>query len=168
MDHRGIHWRALSTLDLPMVEAIAAIVHPDFPEDTAVLAERQRLYPDGARFLELGGIPSGYLISHPWTFKSLPALNSRLGAIPPDASTYYLHDLALLNKARGTGAAAMIVGDIINHARAGGFPNLSLVAVNGSQPFWHKHGFRVVNASELAEKLASYEATARFMVKPLV
>lgn len=168
MDHRGIHWRALTTLDLPMVEAIAAIVHPDFPEDIDVFAERQRLYPDGTRLLELGGIASGYILSHPWTFKSVPALNSRLGAIPRNASTYYLHDLALLNKARGTGAAAMIVGDIINHARAQGFANISLVAVNGSQPFWHKHGFRVVNVPELKEKLASYEAAARFMVKPLV
>lgn len=168
MDHRGIHWRALTTLDLPAVEAIAALVHPDFPEDTAVFAERQRLYPDGTRFLELGGLPSGYIISHPWRFKALPALNALLGAIPADASTYYLHDLALLNAARGTGAAAMIVGDIINHARAKGFPNISLVAVNGSQPFWHKHGFRVVKVPELAETLASYEVAARFMVKVLV
>lgn len=168
MDHRGIHWRALTTLDLPSVEAIAAVVHPDFPEDPEIFAERQRLYPDGTRLLELAGVPSGYIISHPWHFKSLPALNSRLGAIPPDASTYYLHDLALLNKARGTGAAAMIVGEIIDHARAAGFPNLSLVAVSGSHHFWHKHGFRVVKVPELAETLASYELTARFMVKPLV
>ena len=167
MDHRGIHWRALTTLDLPSVEAIAAVVHPDFPEDIAVFAERLLLYPDGARLLELGGVPSGYIISHPWQFGQLPALNARLGAIPADASTYYLHDLALLNKARGTGAAAMIVGDIIDHARAQGFASLSLVAVNDSQPFWHKHGFRVVKAPELAEKLASYEPAARFMSKPL-
>jgi hypothetical protein len=158
----------LTTLDLPVIEAIAAVVHPDFPEDAEIFAERQRLYPDGARLLELGNIPSGYIISHPWTFKSLPALNARLGAIPKDASTYYLHDLALLNKARGTGAAAMIVGDMINHARAMGFSNVSLVAVNGSQPFWHKHGFRVVDVPELGEKLASYEPAARFMVKPLL
>ena len=164
----GIHWRALTTLDLPAVEAIAAAVHPDFHEDAAVFAERQRLYPDGARLLELGGRPSGYILSHPWRFKSLPALNSLLGAIPPDADTYYLHDLALLPAARGTGAAAMIVGDILNHARARGFPNVSLVAVNGSQPFWYKHGFRPLIVPELADKLRSYEDAARFMVKVLV
>ncbi|WP_375451195.1 GNAT family N-acetyltransferase [uncultured Devosia sp.] len=168
MDHRGIHWRALSTFDLPVVEAIAAVVHPDFFEDTAIFAERQRLYPDGARLLELGGVPAGYSIGHPWTFKALPALNARLGAIPPDASTYYLHDLALLNTARGTGAAAMIVGETIGHARARGLPHVSLVAVNGSQPFWYKHGFRVLDLPDLAEQLASYEAAARLMVKPLV
>ncbi len=163
-----MHWRALTTLDLPAVETIAAAVHPDFPEDLAVLAERQRLYPEGARLLELDGKPSGYLLSHPWRFKALPELNTLLGAIPADADTYYLHDVALLPAARGTGAAAMIVGDILRHARAAGFANVSLVAVNGSLPFWYKHGFRAVQAPELAEKLASYEGTARLMVKPLV
>lgn len=163
-----MHWRALTTLDLPAVETIAAAVHPAFPEDVAVFAERQRLYPDGTRLLELGGVPSGYILSHPWRFKTLPELNSLLGAIPGDADTYYLHDLALLPAARGTGAAAMIVGDILRHARAGGFPSISLVAVNGSLPFWYKHGFRAVAAPELAGKLGSYEEAARFMVKPLV
>lgn len=167
MDHRGIHWRALSTLDLPVVEAIAAVVHPAFPEDITVFAERQRLYPDGMRLLELGGVPSGYLLSHPWRLGTLPALNAPLGALPADPDTFYLHDLALLNQARGTGAAAMIVGEIITHARNQGLASLSLVAVNNSQPFWHKHGFRVVAAPELAAKLASYESAARFMVKPL-
>lgn len=160
-----MHWRAMTTFDLPAVASIAAAVHPDFPEDETVFAERCRLYPDGARLLELDGSPSGYLLSHPWRYQGLPALNTLLGAIPPDADTYYLHDLALLPAARGTGAAAMIVGDILRHARAAGFPGVSLVAVNGSLPFWYKHGFRAVAAPALAEKLKSYEDAARFMVK---
>jgi GNAT superfamily N-acetyltransferase len=167
MSH-AMHWRPLTTLDLPAVEAIAAQVHPAFPEDTAIFAERQRLYPDGTRLLELDGIPTGYLLSHPWRYKALPELNSLLGALPEDADTYYLHDLAILPKARGTGAAAMIVGEILRHARATGFANISLVAVNGSLPFWHKHGFRAVKAPELDAKLTSYEAAAKFMAKPLV
>lgn len=163
-----MHWRALTTLDLPAVEAIAAKVHPNFPEDAAVFAERLRLYPEGTRLLELDGQPSGYILSHPWRFRQLPELNALLGALPADADTYYLHDLALLPAARGTGAAAMIVGDILRHARAAGFANMSLVAVNGSLPFWHKHGFRPVAAPELADKLASYETAARLLSKPLV
>ena len=162
-----MHWRALTTLDLPAVEVIAAKVHPGFPEDTAVLAERQRLYPEGTRLLEVDGEPTGYILSHPWPFKALPALNSLLGAIPAGADTYYLHDLALLPTARGTGAAAMIVGDILRHARLHGFPSASLVAVNGSLPFWYKHGFRTLDVPELADKLLGYEAAARLMVKPL-
>lgn len=163
----SLHWRALTLTDLPAVEAIAAIVHPSFPEDGAVLAERIRLYPDGARLLEVDGVPSGYVLAHPWRFKSLPALNSLLGAIPADADTFYLHDLALLSAARGTGAAAMIVGEMLRHTRLKAFATMSLVAVNGSQPFWHKHGFRPVDAPELVEKLSSYDAAARFMVRTL-
>jgi GNAT superfamily N-acetyltransferase len=160
-----MHWRGLTALDLPDVEAIAAKVHPDFPEDMAVFAERQRLYPEGTRLLELDGVPAGYILSHPWRFKALPELNALLGAIPDDADTYYLHDLALLPAARGTGAAAMIVGDILRHARAAGLASVSLVAVNGSLPFWYKHGFRALKAPELDDKLNSYEAAARLMVK---
>lgn len=160
-----MHWRGLTALDLPDVEAIAAKVHPDFPEDMAVFAERQRLYPEGTRLLELDGVPAGYILSHPWRFKALPELNALLGAIPDDADTYYLHDLALLPAARGTGAAAMIVGDILRHARTAGLASVSLVAVNGSLPFWYKHGFRALKAPELDDKLNSYEAAARLMVK---
>lgn len=161
----AIDWRGLTVRDLPAVEAIAAVVHPNFPEDLEVLAERQHLYPAGARLLELIGEPSGYIFSHPWRFKQLPALNSFLHGIPADADTYYLHDLALLPRARGTGAAAAAVGDMLRHARARGLPSASLVAVNGSLPFWHKHGFRPVDAPELASKLAGYEHAARLMVR---
>jgi hypothetical protein len=42
---------------------------------------------------------------------------------------------------------------------------MSLVAVNGSLPFWYKHGFREVVRPELADKLNSYEHAARFMVR---
>lgn len=161
-----IAWRPLTERDLPAVTEIARQVHPDFPEDDAVFAERLALYPDGTQLLEIDGLASGYLLSHPWRYMQLPALNTLLGSLPADADTYYVHDLALMPKARGTGAAAAIVGAILRHGRAQGLPTTSLVAVNGSVPFWHKHGFRAVKAPELTKKLESYEASARFMVKP--
>ncbi|MCS6760078.1 MAG: GNAT family N-acetyltransferase, partial [Candidatus Devosia euplotis] len=71
---KPMYWRPLTALDLPTVEAIAALVHPDFPEDAAVFAERQWLYPDGTYLLELDGGAAGYVLSHPWHFKQLPAL----------------------------------------------------------------------------------------------
>jgi GNAT superfamily N-acetyltransferase len=163
-----IRWRELTAHDLAEVEAIAALVHPLFPEDPAVFAERQRLYPQGTRLLEIDGKPAGYILSHPWRFGALPELNALLGAIPADADTYYLHDLALLPRARGTGAAAMIVGDMLRHARAAGLASASLVAVNNSLPFWYKHGFREVAAPALTDKLNSYEDAARYMTRSLV
>jgi len=162
-----IHWRPLTTLDLPAVETIAAEVHPHFPEDTAVFAERQRLYPEGTRLLEVHGKPAGYILSHPWRFGAIPALNSRLGHIPADADTYYIHDLALLPTARGSGAAAMVVTDMIDHALRTGLGSATLVAVNNSLPFWTHQGFAPVERPELSDKLRSYEEAACYMVRRL-
>jgi ribosomal protein S18 acetylase RimI-like enzyme len=163
----GVTWRAMSAYDLPAVVEIAAAVHPKFPEAPEVLAERQSLYHIGAYLLEIGERPAGYILSHPWRLGTLPALNSLLGEIPGDADTYYIHDLALLPVARRVGAATFITNALAKHARAHGFPTMSLVAVNGSQGFWDRHEFAVADAPHLSEKLHSYEAEARLMVRQL-
>ena len=109
----------------------------------------------------------GYLISHPWLAKQPPALDSLLDAIPPDASTYYLHDIALLPDARGSGAAHAAIALIIAAARAANSTNLSLVAVNDSAGFWQHHGFTEMRDAALDAKLASYGDDARYMVRVL-
>jgi GNAT superfamily N-acetyltransferase len=167
MTGKGIHWRAMTTLDLPAVDAIAAVVHPAFPEDIAVFAERLRLYGDGAWLLEIGGAPAGYLLSHPWPAGTMPRLNHLYRMLPAGLQTYYLHDLALLPTARGFGAAAAIVKRALAHARRAGFATASLVAVSGSAPFWERHGFAPAATPELREPLLGYEAAARYMVRGL-
>ncbi len=166
--YRDVAWRAMTAFDMPAVEAIAAQVHPDFFEAPEVLAERQQLYRNGCYLLEITERPTGYVLSHPWRAGSLPALNTRLGEIPADADTFYLHDLALLPVTRRIGAAGYIVDALSKHAAAQGFATMHLVAVNGSQGFWEKHGFIVDDVPALAEKLKSYEANARYMVRRLV
>lgn len=167
MVNRDMLWRAMTGYDLDAVEAIANNVHPDFFEAPEVLAERFGLYRNGCYFLELGEKPAGYVLSHPWRYGSLPALNTRLGTLPPAPDTYYLHDLALLPVARRVGAASQIVKALIKHARAEGYQTMTLVAVNDSVPFWQKHGFLVAEVPELYGKLLSYEEAARYMVKRL-
>ncbi|HEV7277792.1 MAG TPA: GNAT family N-acetyltransferase [Devosiaceae bacterium] len=167
MIHKAVNWRAMTGYDLPAVEGIAAVVHPDFHEAPEVLAERQQLYRNGCYLLEVGDRPVGYLLSHPWREGSIPELNSLLGTIPDDADTYYLHDLALLPVARRIGAAGHIIGAITKHAVARGFATMSLVAVNDSERFWTRHSFVSRDAPRLADKLASYDAGARLMVKSL-
>ena len=164
---KDVAWRAMTAYDLEAVEDIASVVHPGFPESQDVLVERHELYRNGCYLLEIGVKPAGYVLSHPWREGAPPPLNARLGGIPEDASTYYLHDLALLPVARRIGAASHIVEALVKHAQFGGFATMSLVAVNGSQGYWEKHGFTVADVPGLAEKLASYGADARYMVRPL-
>ncbi|WP_245431183.1 GNAT family N-acetyltransferase [Rhodoplanes roseus] len=156
----------MAEADLASVLAVAAEVHPDYPEDRAVFAERLRLVPAGCRVLDGAAGLAGYVVSHPWS-GGPPALDSLLGALPDTPETWYLHDLALLSGARGSGAGAAIVAHLAAQARAAGFTTMSLVAVGGSTGFWGRQGFSVVADPALAEKLASYGATARFMVRRL-
>ena len=57
-----------------------------------MLAEKQRLYHNGAYLLEVNERPAGYVLSHPWRLDDLPALDRLLGALPPEPDTYYITD----------------------------------------------------------------------------
>jgi ribosomal protein S18 acetylase RimI-like enzyme len=160
-------WRAMTMADLPDVMAVAAEVHPDYPEDEAVFTERLMLYPAGCLCLAGEERPAGYVLSHPWRPREVPALNALLGAIPVDAAAYYIHDLALLPRTRGTGAASEIVARLVAHARNSGFAGMALVAVNASAGFWQRHGFRETHDAALDRKLASYDDAARYMTREL-
>lgn len=153
--------------DLPAVEAIATIVHHQFFERPAVFAERLALWPAGCLLLESDGTAAGYVVSHPFVFGTFPALDQLLGGLPERADTYYLHDLALVPRVRGTGAAGQVVAQLLEQGKALGFPSASLVAVSNSQEFWRRQGFVTIERRELFGKLGSYEPNARLMVRML-
>ena len=151
------HWRAMQAADLPQVALIAAQVHPAYPEHPAVFAERLQLYPNGCWVWQQAEALAGYLFSHPWHAMQPPALDSLLQVLPSCASTYYLHDIALLPLARGQQATPRILPLLAQRARELGLDNISLVAVNQSLAFWQGLGFSPLPAEPgLSAKLASY------------
>lgn len=160
-------WRPATEADLAAIVAIADKIHLAYPEDAATIAGRLRLYPAGCALFEREGRPLAYTLTHPWRYGDPPALNTMLDALPNIPTTYYIHDVALLPEARGTGAAAAIVNAIVDHAGKTGSRNLSLVAVNNSVPFWTRFGFEVTDEPSLRAKLLTYDADARFMVRRL-
>lgn len=160
-------WRPMTLQDLDRVQVLADAIHPAHPESRDVFTERRRLYPEGCHVLEAEGRVIGYALSHPWRWGEPPPLNSRLGEIPRNASTYYIHDIALLPEARGKGYASQIVERAAEHAREAGLGSLSLVSVNRSQVVWERLGFRATAAPGLDGKLMSYGSDAVLMVRDL-
>lgn len=153
--------------DLPAVNTIAAEVHPAFFERPEVLAEKLALYPAGCFVLERGSGPSGYLLSHPWPAKSFPPLDELVGSLPVESDSYYIHDLALRQQARGVGAAIEVLDQLRRSVQEAQFASMHLVAVNSSQPFWRRHGFSPMDLPHLAKALSLYEVEARLMVRTL-
>ncbi len=156
-------WRPMTARHLADVSAVAAVVHPDYPEDDAVFAERLRLYPPGCRVLEGTARVLGYGIGHPWRDGTPVQLNALLGYLPSRPTVFYIHDIALLPEARGMGAGVAIVDYFVARARAEGFAALFLVAVAGSEAFWRARGF----ADMPAALLESYGMAARLMRRTL-
>jgi ribosomal protein S18 acetylase RimI-like enzyme len=158
--------------DLPGVLAIADHVHPAFPEDVAVFEDRLQLYPSGCLAFSSGEDIFGYAVSHPWRAYDPPLLNARLGELPRQPDTYYIHDVALLPELRGSGAAALVVALLLARAQKEALPSVSLVAVNNSVGFWERHRFRNVASQKvvdvsLTRKLRGYDGAAAFMIRVL-
>lgn len=154
-------WRPMSPADLPAISAISDRVHGRYSEAREVYAERLVLYPAGCFVLADAGPPAGYLIAHPWHRDSPPKLGTMLEAIPADVDTFYLHDIALLPAARGTGAGRAAVELATDRARAAGFGEITLMAVGGADRFWAAQGFAIADAA--SDLLASYGPEARLM-----
>ncbi|MGQ4275145.1 GNAT family N-acetyltransferase [Terrihabitans sp. B22-R8] len=165
MEHA--EWRPLHASDLNGVMAVQQEAYPRHQEEREVFEDRLALYPTGCFALDWCGGLLGYAISHPWRAASPPPLGRKLGNLPSDPSTYYLHDLALAKRAHGGGHARRGVKTILNCARRHGFQSASLVAVNATSPFWQRQGFLPAMTPELTEKLASYGADAIFMTRAL-
>lgn len=164
----GLTWRAMMAADLDAVADIAAVGFPDHFEGRDCFENRLALNPSGCFILSgEGGPPLGYLFAYPWTADAAPALDTLIARIPDDASVMYLHDLALDPRVRGGGWSRPIVERLAADAGAAGWRTLALVAVNDAAPFWERHGFKVVDAPGMADKLASYGPGARYMIRRL-
>ncbi|MEG3182296.1 GNAT family N-acetyltransferase [Sphingomonas sp. LT1P40] len=131
----------MSKGDLAAVTAISAAVHGRYAEPLAVYAERLVLYPAGCFVWDDVGEVHGLLVSHPWHRDTPPALGALLGAIPANADTFYLHDIALLPETRGQGAGSAATALVTELAVGAGLAEITLVAVNCADRFWTTQGF---------------------------
>lgn len=156
-------WRPAKPADVPQIAEISSVTLAGYPEEAAIFEELVRLSPAGCHVLTMGGRITGYLVSHPWTRNFPPPLNTPIGALPKKPDSWYIHDLSLLESARGFGAAREAV-EIAAHCAVGaGLSNLSLVAVNGAAGFWQGRGFLPVMDDGIAGRIASYGEDALYM-----
>lgn len=160
----SVRWRAMTEADLDAVLAIADVVHPDYPEERAVFAERLALFPDGCRLAESDGVALGYGVMHPGLLGVPPPLDAPLGGLPAAADCLYLHDIALLPRTRGLGLGAAVLDYAHGVAAGRGYGVLALTSTPGARSYWERMGFRAyAGGPALAAKLASYGGGMTYM-----
>ena len=153
--------------DLPVVLEIQAICYTEVtPESNESLHAKLSASRSTCLVASLDGDTVGYLIALPWEFSNPPALNAKACELPSSPSCLYLHDLAVTPEARKFGAGRALVEAFLTRLKRSGLGRASLVAVQGSAPYWERHGFRAVPPSEpLKAKLSSYGKGVQYMAR---
>lgn len=166
MQHGNIVLRTMQAADFDAILAIQAQSYPaNLIESRDALASRHALSPDTCWVAEHGGEVKGYVFAHPWHGDTPPQLNQPLARLPPQHDTLFIHDMALCRSTRGRGIAPRLLARLQDKARERGLRFARLVAVQGAQHYWARHGYRPYPLP--AAKLACYGDDATGMVAEL-
>jgi ribosomal protein S18 acetylase RimI-like enzyme len=116
-------------------------------EDSQTFSRMIDVYPQGCLGVSVGGVLVGYVFFHPFHDNAVKPLDLSL-VLDGTEDCMYLHDIAVHHRYRGMGLARMLMERVDRETRRDGFKAQCLVAVQNSQEFWEKYGFKTVRTSE--------------------
>ncbi|MDW5415669.1 GNAT family N-acetyltransferase [Iodobacter sp. CM08] len=106
-----------------------------------------------------------YLLTHPWSGDTPPALNAPLPTPNQSCDIYFIHDLAVHPSARGLGLAQQLLDTALKWARQEKLQKIRLIAIAGAANFWIKQGLSPVKNvnKDLSRKLADYGTDTHYL-----
>jgi ribosomal protein S18 acetylase RimI-like enzyme len=156
---------AMREADLAAVLAVQAACYPPPMQEAAdVVLGRMHASPDTVLVARAGGDVCGYLFAYPARRGKVTPLGGAF-ALPPDADTLYLHDLAVAPRAAGQGIARRLVARLMDHGAARGLAHSALVSVQDSRRFWESLGY--VSTPAGPGVLSGYPSDALYMTRRL-
>lgn len=160
-----IRIRALTPADLQgLAQVQRACYGAGYIESAAVFARRLASTGNCSLVAQEDGRIVAYLAAYRSVLGKVTPLHGDFEASPaPD--TLYLHDLAVLPAHAGQGLAAALLASLWQQARAQGLRHSALVAVQGAQGYWARHGYTPWALPDGAQqqRLAGYGADAVYM-----
>jgi ribosomal protein S18 acetylase RimI-like enzyme len=135
--------RKLVSSDLPDILRIQQNVYrPELLESSDTFSRKLMLFPEGCLGCEDDGVLCAYVFAHPWQGDSPVPLDDSNLLLPPKPDALYIHDLAVETAYRGRGLAQDLFGRLLRLAEEKGLGTMSLVAVQNSETFWQRLGFK--------------------------
>jgi ribosomal protein S18 acetylase RimI-like enzyme len=135
--------RGLTLDDVPDVLKIQEECYiPDLLETADTFIKKLRLFPQGSLGCWQREDLTAYVFAHPWKVGEIVPLDFALRSLPTDANSLYIHDLAVSPKFRGLKIADQLLQKLFSIAGSLGLEDFALVAVQNSEPFWNRYGFR--------------------------
>jgi len=143
--------RPVKISDYSAVNAIGtANYSSNYYEGAKSFESKMAGYPEGCFVADVDGVV-GYVISFPYVLGKPYPLNE-LFTPTPNPDCYYIHDVCVAPEFRGKGIAKQLAERVF----AADWDILCLVAVQKSNAFWRKLGFRGFAALEYYGQKAEY------------
>jgi len=162
--------RTLEPRDLPGLLAVQRACYGEgFVERAEVFARRLASPANCSLAAEQGGRIVGYLAAYRSVLGKVTPLHGGFDTVDaPD--TLYLHDMAVLPACAGQGIARALLAPLLHGARGEGLRHSALVAVQGAQGYWARHGYAPWALRDAAQRqrLAGYGADAVYMAMKLL
>ncbi len=134
--------------EIPTVLEIQRDCYGDgYNEDSRTFTRMIAAYPQGCLGATVGGILAAYVFFHPYRENVVKPLDHAL-VLNGKEDCMYLHDIAVHHRHRGMGITRMLMERVDQETRRGGFEVQCLVAVQNSQEFWRKYGFKTARTIE--------------------
>lgn len=151
--------------DLPAILRIQSRCYTAIvPESAQSMGAKLAASPATCFVAQRAGDVIAYLLALPWRFDHPPHLDAPDCVLPEEPDTLYLHDLAVDPAARGSGASQALVKAFLTVLAESGIGRASLIAIQGSAPWWEGHGFRAaLTTPTLDARLAGYGSDVRYM-----
>ncbi|MFY3386183.1 GNAT family N-acetyltransferase [Paracidovorax sp. MALMAid1276] len=161
--------RPLALSDLPGLLAVQLACYGEgFVESGEVFARRLASPANCSLVLLQAGAVCAYLAAYRSVRGKVTPLHGDFEA-SPGADTLYLHDMAVLPACAGRGLAGQLLQPLWAQAVAQGLRHSALVSVQGTQPYWERHGYLRQRLPDAAQRthLASYGEGAVYMARAL-
>lgn len=133
--------REVTEADWPQVAALEAEAYAGTSLTEGEAALRSRAAAGTCLVLERGGRVAGYVLALPYPRFRHPDL-TRPEDTAPCSANLHLHDIVIATPQRRRGLGTRLVRHLTDMARARGFATMSLIAVDGKEPFWRSLGYR--------------------------
>ncbi|AOT08334.1 GNAT family N-acetyltransferase [Pseudoalteromonas luteoviolacea] len=135
-------------------------------EDLAVLKSKNDASPDTCFVcVSNDGEIFGYVLAHPWCGVAPPKLFESLPYIE-NCDHLYLHDMAISPHSKGKGVGRALASKLIDVAKNKSMTKISLVAVQGSQTFWTRVGFKEVKGVEVCSSYGEQAVLMENVLNP--
>ena len=161
--------RRLTADDIDALLAIQRACYGEgFEESGDVFARRLAHPAHGSLALVEDGALCAYLAAYRSVFGKVTPLHGDFEALA-QADTLYLHDMAVAPAHAGRGLAHQLLQALWREPAAQGLTHAALVAVQGSQGYWARHGFAVQALDDplQRERLSAYGSGAVYMARTL-